>query len=176
MAKRFSLQYASTLETCSVLLGRSASLLLPAYFPIQSLRCEVLLCDPSSCRQILDQDGMPDLSNKSGGGALSAHSFKGCRASVSVMTLLSPKTSLKKFLSLSSSVPKLALRTAAAVLAHRTECRQNEATLRSHRSSHRAACIVECVFLVIQQSFPTICNALKAHIVHISAACDKERF
>ena len=92
------------------------------------------------------------------------------------MTLFSPKTSLKKFLSLSSSVPKLALRTAAAVLAHRTEYRQKEAMLRSHRSSRRAGCIVVRVFLVIQQSSPTICNALKAQIVHISAACDKARF
>ena len=37
IANRLSLQYARILDTCSVLLGRSASLLFPEYFPIQSL-------------------------------------------------------------------------------------------------------------------------------------------
>ena len=38
IAKCLSLQYARILDTCSVLLGRSASLLFPEYFPIQSLQ------------------------------------------------------------------------------------------------------------------------------------------
>ena len=71
-----------------------------------------------------------------------AYSFKGCRASVSVMTLLSPKTSRKKFLSLSSSVAKLSLRLAAAVLALRTDCRQSGVILLLSRSIFKAACIL----------------------------------
>ena len=46
IARRLSLQYARTLETCSVLLGRNASLLFPAYLPIQSLQCHHLSFSP----------------------------------------------------------------------------------------------------------------------------------
>ena len=60
-----------------------------------------------------------------------------------MITLVSPRSSLKKFLSLSSNVAKLGLRLAAAALACRKDCRHTDANLRSNRSSCSADCMVE---------------------------------
>ena len=65
------------------------------------------------------------------------------------MTLLSPRTSRKKFLSLSSSVAKLALRLAVELLAQRKDCRQCGATLLLSRSMCKAACMTMKSYRVI---------------------------
>ena len=122
-----------------MLLGRRASLLFPAYFPIQSLQQQYMLVDGLETQ--LKMEGR-HVGDNLALGSSQAYSFKGCRVSVSVMTLLSPRTSRKKFLSLSSSVAKLSLRLAAAVLALRTDCRQTGAILLLSRSICKAACIV----------------------------------